>query len=134
MPDRVGKADLVLELIEAWNAGNRERLAAVLAPDAEIRTMRAELEGRPYVGVEGFHQALSDFDEDWDFVRFEADEIRERGDFVALELRLRSKGKASGVELDVPIGWLWEFREDQVVRLQTYSEPPEAFRAAGIEP
>jgi ketosteroid isomerase-like protein len=133
MSDKAGKADVVLELIEAWNAGHRERLAEVLAPDAEIRTIRAELEGRPYIGVEGFHQALSDFDEDWEYVRFEAGEIRERGDFVALKLRLRSKGKASGVELDVPIGWLWEFREDQVVQLRSYSEPRDAFRAAGIE-
>ena len=134
MPDKAGRPTWCSSSFEAWNAGDRERLAGMLAPEAEIRTMRAELERHPYIGAEGFHQALKDFDEDWEYVRFEPTEVQERGDFVAVELRLHSKGKASGVELDVPIGWLWEFRGDRIVRLQSYSEPSDALRAAGIEP
>jgi uncharacterized protein len=125
---------VVREAIEAWNAGDRERVLEWLDPEAEIRTMRAELEGRPYRGHDGFRKALADFDEDWDYTRFDVRDTRSSGPFVVIRCNLRSRAKTSGIELDVPLGWVWEFRDGWIVRMQSYSEPDDAFRDAGIEP
>ena len=88
-------------------------------------------EGRPYRGVEGFRQALADYDRDWDDVRFVVHEIRGAGDRVASSVNIHSRGRASGVELDVPLGFLWEFRNGLVTQMRSFSDPAEAL--AGLE-
>ena len=47
--------------------------------------------------------------------------------------RLVARGRTSGVDLDVPIGHLWELRDGEIVRMRTFSDPDEALRAAGAE-
>jgi ketosteroid isomerase-like protein len=125
-------AEIIRASIEAWNAGNQEDLLGYLAPDAEIRTLRSELEGRPYRGPEGFRRAISDFEEDWEYVRFRLEEIEPSNDVVFVRCVLETRGRGSGIELEMPIGWLWEFRDGLVIKLRTYSDPDEARRAAGL--
>ena len=123
---------LVRELVDGFNAGDRERLIGLLSEDAEIRTIRSELEGRPYIGPGGMRQALEDWDKEWEFVRFVVGDTHESGRFVVQDLRVQAKGLASGVELDVPIWMLWEFKGDRILRLQSYSQREAAFEEAGI--
>jgi ketosteroid isomerase-like protein len=126
---------LVRELIEAWNAGDRERWVPDLDPEVEIRTIRARLETRPYRGVEGFRKALADFDEDWEQVNFEVQDVRGTGsdELVVATTQMTSRGRASGVELEVPLALLWEFRDGLIVRVESFSDPAEALREAGID-
>ena len=116
----------------SWNAGHREAIASHLTEDAEIRTIRSQLEGQAYIGPDGMRKAFADWDDDWEFVRFDPGEVRERDPFVVVETRVQTKGKASGVDLDVPVSMLWEFRGDRISRLQSFSERDDALRAAGI--
>jgi ketosteroid isomerase-like protein len=125
--------EIVREAIEAWNAGDRERMLEWLDPEVEIRTLRAQLEGAPYRGHEGYRKGIADFEEDWENVRFALGEIRERSEFVVSLVNVQSRARASGIELDVPLAWVWEFREGRVVRLESFSDPADAFRAAGME-
>jgi ketosteroid isomerase-like protein len=131
MGEESPNVELMRELFERWNAGDRSALEGVLDPEVEINTIRSELEGRPYRGVEGYRKALADYDRDWDEVRFTVHEIRGAGDLVASSVNIRSRGKASGVEVDVPLGFLWEFRDGLVMRMRSYSDPAEAL--AGLE-
>ena len=131
MGEESPNVELMRELFERWNAGDRSRLEGVLDPEVEISTIRSELEGRPYRGVEGFRQALADYDRDWDDVRFVVHEIRGAGDRVASSVNIHSRGRASGVELDVPLGFLWEFRNGLVTQMRSFSDPAEAL--AGLE-
>lgn len=133
MEERGSGTALVLELVEAFNAGDREAVAARLREDAEVRTIRSELEGRPYVGPEGFRRALEDWDEDWEFVHLTPGGSRERGPFVLLDVRVQAKGRASGVELDAPVWMLWELRDEEIVRIRSYSDRDEALAEAGIK-
>lgn len=128
-----GNTEVVERLLRAFQEGDIEAALADLDPDVELLPIRAQLEGTRYRGHEGFRQVLTLFDEDWEYVRLLPQDLRGRGEFVYALLRVQSRGKASGVELDIPIGALWEFRWDQIVRLESFSEPDEALRAAGIE-
>ena len=47
--------------------------------------------------------------------------------------RLRARGRASGMDLDVPMGFVWTLRDGKVVRARTFSEQADALRAAGLE-
>ena len=135
MADESRNVALVRDLIDAWNAGDRERWVPHLDPEVEIRTIRSQLESGPYRGTEGFRKALADFDEDWEHVSFEVEGVRgsESDDLIVATTKMTSRGRASGVELEVPLALLWELRDGLIVRVQSFSDPAEALRAAGID-
>ena len=126
---------VVRDALEAWNAGDRERVlewigsrrrrSARFAPSwREGRTAATTGFGRrsPISTRTGttcgsiWHQTRKQRPSSWS------------------PLNVRSRGRTSGIELDVPLGWVWEFRDGRIVRIHSYSEPADAFRDAGIEP
>jgi ketosteroid isomerase-like protein len=126
-------AQIVRRLLEAFNDRDLDAMLAGIHSDAELQSLRAQLEGKAYRGHEGVRQMLADFDEDWTFVRMEATDFREAGDRVVMLGRLHARGRASGVDLDVPIGVVWTLRDGKVVGARTFSEQVDALQAAGFE-
>jgi ketosteroid isomerase-like protein len=120
-------------LLELWNTGDDAGIIELLDPEAELRPLRAQLEGTEFRGAEGLRQMRAVLERDWEDLRFAAEELRENGDLAVSLGQIRATGRVSGVELDVPIAFLWRFRDGKVVFAQSFSDPAEALRAAGIE-
>jgi ketosteroid isomerase-like protein len=125
--------ETVRRLVEAFNDRDLDAMVAEIEPDAELRPLRAELEAKVYRGHDGLREMLADFDEDWEFVQLDAEELRDADDEVVVLGRLRARGRTSGVDLDVPIGFVWKLREGKGAYFKTYSKPADALRAAGLE-
>jgi ketosteroid isomerase-like protein len=119
---------------DAFHAGDVDGQLAVLDPQIEFVPLRAQLEGESYHGHAGYRRWLADIEADWDFIEFSMDQFHELGDTVVTLGHLKSRGKASGVDIDVPIGMLWRLRDRKIVHARTYSSQESALRAAGIEP
>ena len=60
-------------------------------------------------------------------------DVRGRGDKVVAIGRIRTRGKASGAEIESPIGYVAEFRNGKVKAMRSYLDPHEALAAAGLE-
>jgi ketosteroid isomerase-like protein len=129
----IENVQIIRRLVEAFNDRDLEAMFAVMDPQAELYPLRAQLEGKAYVGHDGLREMLADFDQDWDLVKMDPHDFREADDSVVVLGRLHGRGRASGVELDVPMGFVWTLREGKVVRARTYPEQAEALRAAGLE-
>jgi ketosteroid isomerase-like protein len=125
--------ETVRRLAAAFNARDIDRFLPELHPEVEFHSLRAQLEGRPYVGHEGARKMFADFDEDWDYLRLEVDELRDSEEAVVATGRLLSRGRASRVDLDVPVAFIWRFRDGKVVYGKVFSEEAAALRAAGLE-
>jgi ketosteroid isomerase-like protein len=125
--------EVIRRLFEAFNARDLETMLEYLEPDAELHPLRAQLEGKAYRGHDGLREMLADFDEDWEFVQVDPDELRDKDDAVVVLGRLRARGRASGAELDVPMAFLWRLRGGKAAYAETFSEPQDALRAAGLE-
>ena len=123
---------IVRGLVEAFNDRDLDAMAQVMEPGAELYPLRAQLEGKVYRGYDGLREMLADFDQDWDFVRMDAEEFREAGDQVVVLGRLRARGRTSGVDLDVPMGFVWRLRDGKVAYARSFSEPADALRDAGL--
>jgi ketosteroid isomerase-like protein len=132
MPDEA--VEIVTTLIGSYAAGPAEiqRVKGLVADDAEQRPLRARLEAKIYVGPEGWVEFYEDLMADWEDLSLPIDEIRRTGDLVVALLRLVARGRASGAQVEVRIGTVWEVRDGLVRRVESFSEPDDALRAAGL--
>ena len=94
--------EIVRQQVEAFNRRDFEACRALSTPDVELVTLRAALEGAAYCGPDAFARASGDFDESWEDLRYEVQEIRPAGDRVVAIGHLRGRGRASGVTVDAP--------------------------------
>jgi ketosteroid isomerase-like protein len=124
-------ADLVRALIAAVNTKDTDAGKSLLSEGAELYTMRAQLEGRAYIGQDGFAEFLRALDEEWENIRLEIDELVDAPGGIVVLGPIRATGRVSGVDLDVPTGWHFRVAGDRVTYCRAYSDPEDALHAAG---
>ena len=120
----------VRDAFERWNAGDRESLLDEIHPEVEIRVASSEvLGGRPYRGHKGFRAWNVAMEESFEVWQVHPEVFREADDVVLTLGRMHLRGRASGVELDQETGWVIEFREDKMFRLEAFLSHDEAVEA-----
>ena len=124
--------EIALAAVEAWNRGDHEAWLALWDEEAEFYPLRAQLESESYSGHEGLERFLADMTEDFEEVRFEIEETRDAGEQVVGVGRFRARGRASGVDLNVPLGVFTRVRRGKIVYTRLFSEPADALEAAGL--
>jgi ketosteroid isomerase-like protein len=127
-----GNVEVVRGTINAWNRGDYEAWIEGFDSECEFRPLRAQLEGLAYRGHDGLRQFIDDLTLDWEQVRFEVSEIRDAGDNVLVLIRFQGRGRASGADLDVPVGIVGKVREGKITEARMYSDPDEALEAVGL--
>jgi hypothetical protein len=61
------------------------------------------------------------------------DDVREVDDRITFALgELRGKGRASGLEVRVPLAWVGESHAGKVTRITTYTSKEAALKAEGL--
>ena len=124
--------EVVQALAEAWRVSDRDAWMAAWDEDAEFYPLRSQLEGHGYPGRAGLREFWAAWDHDWEWARFLVDEILDAGDQVVALAHFNALGKASGVELDYPIGIVLRIQRGLVVYARFYSDAAEALEAAGL--
>jgi ketosteroid isomerase-like protein len=124
--------ELVRDLFKQWSAGNYEYFIEAAQPDVELFSRFASLGGEPYRGAEGVWQWIEEIK--LTFGRFEVrtSDLRDLGDKVLALGSIRLQGKASGIEIEQPMGWLFELQGGKLARMFFYSSHAEALEA--VEP
>jgi ketosteroid isomerase-like protein len=125
--------ETALAAVDAWNRGDREAWMALWDEEAEFYPLRAQLEGHSYSGHDGLNRFLAEMAEEWEEVRFEIDETRDTGEHIVGIGRMLARGRASGVDLNVPLGTLTTVRRGKIVYSRFFSEPAKALEAAGLQ-
>jgi len=129
--------EILRKHLDALNAFMRGKISseawlAFWDEEAEFYPVRAQLEGESYSGHGGLMRFVAELTEDFEGVRFEYGETRDAGEQVVGIGRFRARGRASGVDLNVPIGVLMRMRRGKIVYTRLFSEPAEALEAAGL--
>jgi ketosteroid isomerase-like protein len=123
---------LVRDLFEQWSARNYEALIASARPDVEIYSRFASLGGEPYRGAEGVRQWMTEIEQSFGRFQVRTDDFRDFGDRVLVLGAIDLEGKASGIEIEQPMGWLLELQGGKLARMFFYSSHAEALEAAGV--
>ena len=108
--------DVVQQTAVAVGRRDVDYLLGVTDPAVEWHTSIAVIaEGGAYHGHDGVREYFRDLDETFESLEPTLDRALDVGDLVLAVGRLHYRGKASGVETDVPMGWVFKFREGKVV-------------------
>jgi ketosteroid isomerase-like protein len=124
-------AEFVRRMLTAYVSGDEETMRASIAPDGEIYGAPGLINAGTYHGYEGFRQWIAQWEEAWGEVDYD---LREPVDFgetiVVIPVRITGRGAGSGLEVDSQFGWLYEIKDDQMVRFHVYPAVDEALEAA----
>ena len=124
--------DLVRDLFAQWSAGNYEFIIESAQPDVEIFSRFATLGGEPYRGPDGVRRWVAEIEQTFDQFEVRTSHFRDLGDSVLALGAIDLEGRASGVKMQQPMGWLFELRDGKLTRMFFYSSHEEAFKAAGL--
>jgi ketosteroid isomerase-like protein len=122
--------EIAKSVFDRWNAGERR------FPDEEIHhdvVLVSRILGKAVRGRAGVRRYLREIDEQFDEWNLVVEDWRDSGDLVAALGHVRLHGRRSGVAFDQPVGILFEIRDGQLLRFETFlDEPTDALEAAGL--
>ena len=133
LPPPGERAELVRRLTDAVDRQDLDAILDLVHPEIEFVSLIASLSDRVYRGPSGVRDWFDDINEAWSSVSRTVEDVIDAGDRLVVLYRLRSVGRESGLELDTPIGAVWEFRDGKVARVESYGDPAKALRTAGVE-
>jgi ketosteroid isomerase-like protein len=120
---------------DAYNRRDVEALLAELDPEVAWHSaILAPLEGEAtvYRGHEGVRELIRELDEALAELQIEYSEVRDLGDRIVAIGHVRTRGKASGAEIESTIGTVTDFKNGKGIRVSTHLDLKEALEAAGL--
>ena len=125
--------EIVIRVFDDWKLGqvNRMTLGSAFHPDVEFLPLRAATEGA-YRGIAGIEKFVADTDEIFDKFEFHYD-LLDLGEWVLAWGNIHLRARGSGIETDIPMGGLFEFRDGKIVRWEDFGSKDKALEAAGLE-
>ncbi len=119
--------------VEAFNRGDGEVVLEMLSPDVEIFASRSLANAGRFRGREGYLEWVGQWLEAWETFRIEVnDDFTAVGDDVIVSAQQFGRGKGSGVEVQMPIAYLFTIRDGKAVRFHLYPSRAEALEVAGM--
>lgn len=114
-------------------------------PDASVRALwhpevdfdvsrdifGAVVGGGRYRGVEGVRSWMLDLYAAWDRMDIDCEELIEAGEQVISVLRVRGRGRTSGIELEYHPAGVWTLRRRKIVRVVWFATRDDALEAVG---
>jgi ketosteroid isomerase-like protein len=125
--------ELARDLFKLWRARNYDRFLLAAHPDVEIFSRFASVGGEPYRGPEGVRTWTAEIEQSFGKFEVRADDFRDLGGDRILALgAIDLEGRTSGIEIEQPMGWLFELRDGKLARIFFYSSHAEALEAVGL--
>ena len=91
------------------------------------------MDGEDYRGHAGVVRWLEDWSSAWSEFSMEPEEFIDAGDRVVAVVRMRAKGRSSGLVLDRQDAVVQEVRDGMIVRIDYYNNRAQALEAVGLE-
>jgi ketosteroid isomerase-like protein len=115
-----------------WNNDDREPALAFFADDVVWTPAREDPDPAPHRGREGVRTFWAQWEELFDNIRIDAEELIEVGDRVVSRLHVTGSGKGSGIHVDQRVYQVVDFRNGSIWRVEEFYDRAEALEAAGL--
>jgi ketosteroid isomerase-like protein len=124
--------EIVRRAYAAWNRDDRRAALAFFADDVIWTPAREDPDARPHHGREGVRRFWAQWEDLFDGIRIEPEELVDVSDRIVSRLHITGSGKGSGVDVDQRVYQVVEFRDGSIVRVDEFYDRAEAFEAAGL--
>jgi limonene-1,2-epoxide hydrolase len=96
----------------------------------EFLPLRAATEGA-YRGIAGIEKFVADTEEIFERFEFHYD-LLDLGERVVAWGKIHLQARGSGIETDIPMGGVFEFRDGRIVRWEDFGSKDMALEAVGL--
>ena len=117
----------------ALNAGDVEGVLAGMDPGIEWYPTSDFVDIGPFRGHDGIRDLMSFVFAAFDEYCLDPEDLIDAGDAVIAPVHQTGRGKVSGIEADVQYVLVFKLSGGKAVRVESYYDRGEAFRAAGVE-
>jgi ketosteroid isomerase-like protein len=128
--------DRVRVFLEAWNLDNLAKGdfdASLVDPDCVYEDeILPDHAGEVYRGYEGMAHAGRVWLEPFETYSLELEGVAKAGEFVLSLHRFRATFRRTGIEFDIPLAWLYTFRDGKITRWRAFPSEAEALEAVGL--
>jgi ketosteroid isomerase-like protein len=122
--------EVVRRAWEAYMRRDNEAALALYHPEAELRH---PLDGSVYRGLDGVRAFFRDWHAAWsELLSNDVEEWIDAGEDVIAVMRIRARGRSSGVTVERREWDVWTVRDDKLWRLRIYTSRADALEAAGL--
>jgi limonene-1,2-epoxide hydrolase len=124
--------ELVRRVFENRNVAeiDETEIRSIFHPDVEFLPRRAATEGA-YRGIAGIEKFRADTEQV--FEKFEVHyELLDLGERIVAWGKIDVRARGSGIEVDVPMGGVFEFRDGKIVRWEDFGSKQKAMEALGL--
>jgi ketosteroid isomerase-like protein len=111
-------ADVVKDVYAAWARQDYDVFPRVAHPEIEMDFTDRVLNPDTYRGYDGLRRFIGEVAELWEWMVMDIERVIERGDEVLVVVRVRLRGKGSGVELESVIAQRWRLRDGKIVHMK----------------
>ncbi len=117
--------------IEAFNRGDVKGVLQFLDEDVEIFSSPELANPGTYRGHDGYQQWLGNWLEVWDGFEADVERVEPVGEgHVVAAVHQHARGKGSGIEVEMRVGYMFELGESNTKALHLYPTWDEAMAAA----
>jgi ketosteroid isomerase-like protein len=116
---------------EAVNSGDAERVVGFADPEILFEPLRAGTEGA-FMGHEGLRRFMEDTRESFELFEMTITESIGIEDGVVGIGILRIRGRGSGIETEIPVAAVLQYRNGLIVQYKDYGDRQRALEAAGL--
>lgn len=122
--------ELIQQTFVVWGETGEPEWAIV---DDEIEAHDHDiLDAGEYRGRAGVERWLADWGSAWTEFSMEPEEFIDAGNQVIAVIRMKAKGRGSGVEVERQDAIIYELRDGKIVRLDYYNNRKQALEAVGL--
>jgi ketosteroid isomerase-like protein len=126
------QVEIVRRAYAAWSQEDREPALAFFAEDVIWTPAREDPDPRPHRGREGVRRFWAQWEELFDDIRIEPEEMLQVGDGIVSLLHITGTGKGSGIDIDQRVYQVVRLRDQLIVRVDEFYDRSEALEAAGL--
>ena len=117
---------------EAFSRGDWDTPTRFAHPEFELKTAGRAPNPGTYRGAQAARRFFEDLFSPFEEITIEPEEFFQRGDRIAVYLRVQLRPAGSTAVVENRIGHLWTMREGKATRLEIFPRREDALEAAGL--
>ncbi len=124
---------VVRAAFDAYARGDFSAVLGLVDPGVTVTQLPDQPDPQTLRGHEGLLRGMAEWEAEWDDYSFEVRGMHDVGDCVLVSVVQRGRGRASGIQVQADVYFVFTLRGGKVTRWRMFQSEQEALDAAGSD-